>query len=77
MPSKRDDMKIAMTVNETNSCILDMHTHIDAGRIPILQSSTIDSLIEKAKSHEVQTYGALLNPPKEIDPQRTLFGDGP
>lgn len=75
MPPKLELMKIAMTVNETKSCIREMRSHIDTGRIPILKESTIEHLIELAKLHEIRTYGGLLNPPQRINSQRTFFGD--
>lgn len=75
MPPKREFMRNEKTITETQVNIRDMSTHIDAGRIPILKESTIEHLVELAKSYEIRTYGRLLNSPEQRDPQQSLFGE--
>ena len=77
MPSSPERIKVNMTVTETKGHLLQVESHIAAGRIPILEDSTKQQLIKSAETHERQVYGGLLENQrlgKAVgDQQRKLF----
>ncbi len=73
MPRPANQMQVEHTVSTIQQWISKADAHMLAGRIPLINSETFESLVDRTKKREIETYGRLLKP--EIKPalQRTLF----
>jgi hypothetical protein len=76
LPLPASSIPVNRSVNSTEHLLSLAEEHIRAGRVPVLKDSTKSVLIEKAKQHEMQTYGRLLRPETRsgiTEPQQSLF----
>ena len=73
MPARSEHMKVEHTVATIRRWIANAEGHMQAGRIPLLKPSTLESLAERAEKHEIEKYGQPLNPAPKENPQRKLF----
>lgn len=77
LPSPASSIPVNQPVSTTELLLSLAESHIRAGRLPILKDKTKAGLIEKAKQHEIQTYGRLLRSEARsggAEPQPSLFG---
>ncbi len=73
MPSPAKQMQVEHTVSTIQHWIAKADAHMHAGRIPLIKPQTFESLVDRAKKREVETYGRLLKPELKPAPQQTLF----
>lgn len=77
LPLPASSIPVNKSVSATERLLSVAEEHIRAGRIPVLKDSTKSGLVEKAKLHEMQTYGRLLQPETQRggnELQPSLFG---
>ncbi len=77
LPLPADSIHVSRPVSATEQLLSVADEHIRAGRLPVLKDSTKLGLVAKAKQHEMQTYGRLLQPETRrggSQPQPSLFG---
>jgi hypothetical protein len=76
LPAPANSIPVNRSVSSTEHLVSLAEAHIRAGRLPVLKDSTKSGLIEKAKQHEMQTYGRLLRAEARsgsTEPQQSLF----
>lgn len=73
MPARAEDMKVEHTATTIRRWIANAEGHMQAGRIPLLKSSTLESLAKRAAQNEIEKYGQPLKPASKEDLQRKLF----
>ena len=73
MPARVEHMKVEHTAATIRRWIAKAEGHVQAGRLPLLKPSTLESLAERAEQHEIEKYGQRLNPALNEDPQKKLF----
>jgi hypothetical protein len=73
LPAPVDVIQVARTVSATEHLLQLAEGHIRAGRLPVLEDSTKEGLLEKARQYELGKYGRLLQPEPRQPIQRSLF----
>lgn len=74
MPTKKEYMRISSTVSSTKSFLPELPSHASSGRIPLLNNTTYDHLVDLAEHYEIKEFGKLLKTQgKSVT--RTLFDD--
>ncbi len=73
MPRPANQMQVEHTVSTIQQWIGKADAHMQTGRIPLIKSETFESLVNRAKKREIETYGRLLKPELKPAPQQTLF----
>jgi hypothetical protein len=73
LPLPANSIPVNRSVSSTEYLLSLAKEHIRAGRVPVLKDSTKSVLIERAKEHEMKTYGRLLEPVMPTQPQQSLF----
>jgi hypothetical protein len=74
LPPPADLIRFTGTVSAAVHLLHLAEGHIAAGRLPVLNDSTKQGLIEMARQYEIQEYGhALEEPAKPANRQRSLF----
>jgi hypothetical protein len=67
LPIPADIIRVNRTVSATQQTLQEAEDHIQAGRLPILKDTTKQSLLEKARQHEISQYGRPLRPDPQHD----------
>ena len=73
MPARAESMKVEHTATMIRGWIAKAEGHMQAGRIPLLKSSTLESLAKRATLNEIEKYGQPLKPASNEDLQWKLF----
>jgi len=60
MPARPEHIDVKQTVGTVQNWLAKAQEHMNVGRIPLLRPETQRGLLEKAKQHEIEKYGQLL-----------------